>query len=190
MKKDKIYFIYKTTNIKNNKIYIGQHKGFIDDAYLGSGYILKLAIRKHGEAYFKREIIEIVKDKSLLDEREKYYISLYNSTNRKIGYNITKGGGGGDTLTNHPKRRSICAKMKEHHSDYWVGRKHSASSREKIKLHHANFKGENHPNFGKPSYCKNRRWWNDGSKSIMRFESPGSEWKPGRIIKRKNKKRM
>lgn len=35
--KNKQYFIYITTNLINNKKYIGMHYGFSDDNYLGSG---------------------------------------------------------------------------------------------------------------------------------------------------------
>lgn len=40
-------FIYITTNLINGKKYIGQKKGY-NDTYLGSGKILKLAIKKYG----------------------------------------------------------------------------------------------------------------------------------------------
>lgn len=45
--------IYKTTNLINGKIYIGQHYTSADDGYLGSGKILNLAIDKYGiESYY------------------------------------------------------------------------------------------------------------------------------------------
>ena len=44
------YYIYKTTNVVNNKIYIGKHKSKdLDNNYLGSGKILQLAVKKYGE---------------------------------------------------------------------------------------------------------------------------------------------
>lgn len=51
------YFVYKTTNSKNGKFYIGVHSGDVDDQYLGSGKIIKQAIRKYGSDVFVREII-------------------------------------------------------------------------------------------------------------------------------------
>lgn len=40
-------YIYKTTNLINNKIYIGQHKHEkFDIKYFGSGYALVNAIKK------------------------------------------------------------------------------------------------------------------------------------------------
>lgn len=34
---EKQHFIYITTNLINNKKYIGKHYGFLNDEYLGSG---------------------------------------------------------------------------------------------------------------------------------------------------------
>jgi len=51
-------FIYKTTNLINNKIYVGKHKTSANDGYLGSGLILGYAVDKYGKENFKREILE------------------------------------------------------------------------------------------------------------------------------------
>jgi len=53
-----MYIIYKTTNLINGKIYVGQHKTDIkEDGYLGSGKLLRLAILKYGINNFIREIL-------------------------------------------------------------------------------------------------------------------------------------
>lgn len=43
-------YIYKTTNLLNGKIYVGQHKAekFEPDKYLGSGTIFLEALQKYG----------------------------------------------------------------------------------------------------------------------------------------------
>lgn len=91
-------YIYKITNLVNNKIYIGQSKRKEIDTkeYFGSGKLINLAINKHGKENFKKEILEECKTKKELDERERHWIKYYNSTNRKTGYNISIGGDGGN----------------------------------------------------------------------------------------------
>lgn len=97
--------IYKTTNLVTGKIYVGKAK-LNDPNYLGSGVILSAAITKYGKDSFQKEILEECDD-SIVDDREIFWISQLNSTDRSIGYNITHGGTGGDTTTLHPDKDSI-----------------------------------------------------------------------------------
>ncbi len=86
--------IYKTTNLINNKIYIGQTDGK-NKSYKGGGKLLKKAFIKYGKENFKFEtIVEGNFNNILTDSLEIHYIKLYNSTNRNIGYNIEVGGKG------------------------------------------------------------------------------------------------
>lgn len=90
-------YIYKTTNIKNGKIYIGQHHADeFNYNYLGSGFLLKKSILKYGKDAFRVELLEWCISKKHLDEREIHYINKYNSKNTDIGYNIACGGQGGN----------------------------------------------------------------------------------------------
>ena len=96
--------IYKTVNLINGKIYIGQHEqteGEHFDTYLGSGTIITNAIKKYGKQNFKKEILEICDNKESLNEREIYWIKFYDSTNRDIGYNVLEGGEGSDKRFRH-----------------------------------------------------------------------------------------
>ena len=93
-------YIYKTTNLLNGKIYIGQHKAKAYDlSYYGSGKILKLAIEKYGIDNFSNKILCECSSKNDLDKMEKYFINKYDSRNPLVGYNISFGGDGGDTFT-------------------------------------------------------------------------------------------
>ena len=89
-------YIYKTTNLINDKIYIGQKKSetFLHEEYLGSGKRLKSAITHYGKENFKVELLEECDSKQELDEKEIFYIKQYDSQNLEIGYNLTKGGDG------------------------------------------------------------------------------------------------
>lgn len=94
-------FIYKITNLINNKIYIGQtsrtvevrwqehQRNMYDDKY--KNITLYKAFDKYGINNFDIKIIEEI-DNSLLNEREEYWIRIYNSY--KEGYNSTTGGSG------------------------------------------------------------------------------------------------
>lgn len=87
-----IGYIYKTTDLKNGKIYIGQRRSpEFCDWYHGSGKIVANIDKKDPER-LKTELIEFCVSSELLDEREKYWIKECDSTNRKIGYNISEGG--------------------------------------------------------------------------------------------------
>lgn len=93
------YYIYKTTNKINGKIYIGQRKCKTsideDKNYIGSGKIFKKAIKKYGLNEFNKEIIEICNQDNL-SNREIHWILFFNATNYEVGYNVSIGGNGGN----------------------------------------------------------------------------------------------
>jgi len=111
-KKFKQYYgiIYCTINLLNGKIYIGQTI-YNNSLYLGSGLLINRAIKKYGKENFKRKISCICFSKKELNFAERYLIKIHQTTNSKIGYNITKGGNGGDTLSNHPNKKEIRQKI-------------------------------------------------------------------------------
>ena len=101
----KFHFIYKTSNLLNNKFYIGMHSTEnIEDGYIGSGTILWHAIKKYGKSNFITEIIEYLPNREDLKDREKEIINedLLKDPNCM---NIQKGGGGWFQLTSEEKRK-------------------------------------------------------------------------------------
>ena len=101
-------YIYKTTNLINNKFYIGQHKHKTFDVnYFGSGNIITKAIKKYGKSNFKCEIIEKCNNKTNLNNKEIYWINKLNPD-----YNISTGGTGGN-LGNEVNKR-ISNTLKDH----------------------------------------------------------------------------
>ena len=104
--------IYKTTNLVNGKIYIGQDSKN-NPKYLGSGTILKKAIKKYGKDNFIKEIIDECTTIDELNRKEVYWIDKLDSTIRDIGYNISYGGEEGDRKLGHEI-------AKEGIYNYWV----------------------------------------------------------------------
>ena len=91
-----MYYVYKTTNIVNNKIYIGVHKSndIQSDQYFGSGDLLRTAIAKYGKQKFKRQILYQFKDKQSAYAMQKLIVDK-QFVKRKGTYNTRYGGEGG-----------------------------------------------------------------------------------------------
>jgi len=88
-------YIYKTTNLLNNKAYIGQHRGEFNPNYYGSGIIIRRAIEKDGKQNFKIEVLAW----SLSDEQQnilekKFIADCRNILGKENVYNISEGGDG------------------------------------------------------------------------------------------------
>lgn len=103
-------YVYKTTNLRNGKIYIGQHKSSVYDAeYLGSGKLINRAIIKYGKDNFTNCVLIWCNSRNELNKMERHFIKMYDSQNPKNGYNIAHGGEGGDVLSclSEDKRRAL-----------------------------------------------------------------------------------
>lgn len=161
------YYIYRTTNLINNKKYIGKHKGRLDDNYLGSGILLTKAIEKYGEQNFKKEILYISQSEEENREKEKYFIKIFNAVESDDYYNIAEGGQGGYVTQGYEgqRRKEINKKISlalakekhpmfgKHHQeetkqllrqaslDYWTEEKRQERSRK--------YSGEGNPMYGK-----------------------------------------
>jgi len=139
----KYYYVYKTTNLITSKTYIGKHVSIKEnDDYIGSGKLLWRSINKHGIENFKKEIIEYCNNHDILKEREIFWIENENSLYPN-GYNIAKGGEGGDLYTNNPDIELIKEKLRqngynqslEHRKAFTksrLGKSHTAESKKQI----------------------------------------------------------
>ena len=148
--------VYKTTNLVNNKIYIGVHAIAdlaIDDGYLGSGLAIKGAIKKHGKENFKKEILAafVNRDSAYLMEaalvHEEFVLREYT-------YNMAGGGRGVGFGANHPN----------------YGKHHSEET--KAKLSNAN-SGDKSPRYGKKDSEETRKKKSDA----MQGRTLSEEWK-------------
>lgn len=107
--------IYKATNLKNNKVYIGQtinsleyrrNQHFKDCKRIKyyNNYFHN-ALIKYGISAWKWEILEECNSIEKLNELEIYYIKLYDSTNKEKGYNLKYGGKNGGKCSEETKKK-------------------------------------------------------------------------------------
>lgn len=87
--------IYKTINLINGRWYIGKHQGN-DPYYLGSGKILKQAIKKYGRNNFRKIVLEEVDTVEELNIKESLWIDVSDALTDPMSYNLVDGGTGGD----------------------------------------------------------------------------------------------
>lgn len=147
-----MYEIYITTNLINGKQYIGQHKLTKQyDYYLGSGTILKEAIKKYGVNNFKKETLCFCKTKEEANTQEQYYIKQYNAVESEEFYNLAVGGDGGgfeyyaQYLKTHPEEADRVKQarveglrkwQKEHPEKLWLlGKENIKKCHEWLKEH-------------------------------------------------------
>lgn len=101
------YTVYKTTNLVNGRYYVGFHETRnLNDPYLGSGVFIKKAIKKYGASNFKKELLFVFDNKKDMIDKE---IEIVNEefVNKPETYNMSKGGCGLSTLSDHMKEKTI-----------------------------------------------------------------------------------
>lgn len=160
------YYIYKTTNNVNGKIYIGQRVTCLPiekDDYLGSGKLLLKAIDKYGKQNFSKQILHIVNCRSQLNQIQKQlvneeFISL--TTN----YNLALGGYGGrlgKEVEMKISKAHLGKKLTQQHKEKIriaeLGKKCKPVSKQLRKLRSQKFKGEGNPNYGKPRSAETKQ---------------------------------
>lgn len=139
-----IHYIYKVTNTINGKYYIGRHSTLdLQDGYMGSGKLIKMAIKKYGVDSFVKEILEFHEDFYQLNEAEKNAITEKMIKDSNC-YNVMNGGTGFDSETSKKmlkndsviKKRDIWFKNnKEFLSEIQKERWENEKYREKMSKH-------------------------------------------------------
>lgn len=158
--------IYKTTNLKNGKYYIGKQKSYTE-SYLGSEIALKFAIKKYGKNNFKKEILEICNSNKELENRELWWIDKLDAINDKRCYNLIR-----ETSSN--KHRSY--KNLEYRQRLSKSIKKILNTPEsKLRLKKQN-SGKNNPMYGKHR--------------TLEFKIKMSKIHKGKIISKETKEKM
>ena len=100
--------IYKITNLKNKKIYVGSTSESFKDRYTHHNWCLKnkkhknkhlqSSYNKYGDNNFEFEIIEVIEDVNQILYKEQYYLDVLCISN-KYSFNINKKATGGLQFT-------------------------------------------------------------------------------------------
>tara|TARA_R110000782_G_scaffold109298_1_gene198269 strand:+ start:50 stop:688 length:639 start_codon:yes stop_codon:yes gene_type:complete len=144
-KEKKYNYIYKTTNLKNEKFYVGMHStDNLNDGYLGSGTRLRRSIRKNGIEHFKIEFLEFFDTRTELANREKELVNE-DLIKDEMCLNLKPGGQGGLVDAEHAR------KFKEGSIKWNKAQWENPEYREKISLVLRNNMKENH-RLGKIKY--------------------------------------
>lgn len=127
-------YIYKTTNLTNGKIYIGESE--VDDPYyFGSGKLILRAIEKQKRickwgtwrSKFKKEILEECYSIEELNKQEQYWIKYYGLPNLEIGYNLAEGGVGISGYNKYNIKKEWLIKMSKLYSRKEIAKLKGAS---------------------------------------------------------------
>ena len=134
-----IGFVYKWTDLYNNKYYIGSHRGDVNDGYIGSGSYFKKAYNKRKD-FFSREILYVGSD---YRELEEFILEELNAMNDKNSYNLTN------------KARGVSMQSKESRLKISKSKKGNTyfSEEHRNKLSQKK-KGNLHPCYGTDGYRK------------------------------------
>jgi len=193
------YFIYKTTCLVNNKIYIGCHAtNNLDDGYLGSGKLLFAAIKKYGKENFSRTILETFTNPEDMFSKERIIVNE-DLISSDTSYNLVVGGSGGfkvqdidDWKSKLKASRGDRAPFKGgSHSEEskrkisnsgkgktawnrglpgtWVGKTHSEESKQKITICKKGQSAGEKNPMFGKSAVAGRKWYNDGIKTYYLF---------------------
>lgn len=199
-------YIYKTTDLLNGKIYIGQHhKNKFDKYYIGSGRKLLLRLKQIGRKNFKTEILEWCETQKELCDKEIYWIKHYNSVDSKIGYNIIDSSfeeiksskkyycRGLITYCNEKLQKEIRLYPDEEVPEGFVkGRlPFSDDWKKKVGRHGENNGMYGVHRFGKQNPCYGRKWCYNPKTMESRYLKPEEELPDGFVYGYvKNKKRL
>lgn len=104
----KIFCVYKITNLINNKIYIGITKRNprirLREHFSNKNELLYKAKEKYGRDNFLLEVVESNIPEDMIDEKERYYIQLYDSLIPN-GYNLSSGGRSNKSISELGKQK-------------------------------------------------------------------------------------
>lgn len=172
--------VYKVTNKRNNKIYIGKtiyslehrrSRHFSDAKLKRTSTYFHSALRKYDDNDFEWSILIESNSDDFLKKKEIDYIKTYQSDNREYGYNLTKGGDGSAGYCPSKETREKVSKIQK-------GLKRSKITRKRLS---ESKKGDKNPNYGKKIPLSVRKKMSKSSQTNY----PGSHFRKDRNPEKK-----
>jgi hypothetical protein len=154
---EKEAFVYCWTDHKKEMLYVGVHKGTVDDGYVCSSKIMMEEYKKRPED-FTRQIVasgtykdmykfetKILRTEDVVNNPHYYNINMNNGFYKNKGFPLTE---------EHKQNIKIAASKKPHPM---LGEKHSDKARQKMSISRKKFmlennitmSGEDHPMYGR-----------------------------------------
>ncbi len=154
-----VHYVYRITNLINDKFYIGKHSHCLSnkyDDYMGGGNLIVKAIKKYGKESFKKEITSYYKTSScaLIGEG---IILTKDIAKQNNCYNLKAGGEGGsaagrklkdETIIKRTKSQKGLKRSEETRKRLGLAKKGSTISEKTRKKISDSLKGENNPLYG------------------------------------------
>lgn len=99
------YYLYEITNLINHHKYLGVHQTEdMNDGYMGSGNLIRAAIKKYGLHNFSKRILEMFDTPERMYEREREVITP-DIVDDPTYYNLREGGWGGGYLAEETRQQ-------------------------------------------------------------------------------------
>ncbi len=198
------YYTYIIINLINEKQYIGDHStNNLNDGYLGSGQLIKKALKKYGKENFKKEVLELFETKQEAYNAQEKYINKYNTLVPK-GYNIDPKGGSRPTSEQINKKiglgnkgKKLSERAKRQISKRTTGENNPMYnhiySETTLKKMSENNSGKNNPNFGKKMRPETKQKISNANKGRIKTKEEKdkiSKGNQGKIRSEKTKKQI
>jgi group I intron endonuclease len=163
--------VYKWENLINHKIYIGQTMNLYQ-RYLcmSSNSVrprMKLDIQKYGIENFELTILEDnISDRKTLIEREKYWITYYDSANKEKGYNTCPWGSSQPNELNGMYGKHVSEeckqKLREWLAEQWQKEEYRQTQHDRMSgknniMYDVHLNGELNPMYGKHHSAETRK---------------------------------
>lgn len=104
-----LYTIYRVIHKDSGKVYIGKHQTLDpNDGYMGSGHLIRAAVKKYGPEAFKKEVLYVFETEAEMNAKEAELVTE-EFCSLETTYNLCPGGQGGFSYIRSLPEQSLYA---------------------------------------------------------------------------------